>query len=104
MLTVSQKAELLAPAGNFEKLQIAAHYGADAVYLGGKDFSLRNFSGNFTDTEMVDAITFAHLHKVKVYLACNIYSRNHEQKETMCQSCLSMSFHTQSPDKESEIL
>jgi len=75
------KPELLAPAGNFEKLEIAIHYGADAVYLAGKDFSLRNFSGNFTDTEMVDAVTFAHLHKVKVYLACNIYSRNHEQKE-----------------------
>ncbi len=75
------KPELLAPAGNFEKLEIAIHYGADAVYLAGKDFSLRNFSGNFTDIEMVDAVTFAHLHKVKVYLACNIYSRNHEQKE-----------------------
>lgn len=75
------KPELLAPAGNFEKLEIAIHYGADAVYLAGKDFSLRNFSGNFTDAEMADAVTFAHLHKVKVYLACNIYSRNHEQKE-----------------------
>ncbi len=75
------KPELLAPAGNFEKLEIAIHYGADAVYLAGKDFSLRNFSGNFTDAEMVDAVTFAHLHKVKVYLACNIYARNHEQKE-----------------------
>ncbi len=75
------KPELLAPAGNPEKLEIAIHYGADAVYLAGKDFSLRNFSGNFTDTELTDAVTFAHQHKVKVYLACNIYSRNHEQKE-----------------------
>ncbi|MBU8911368.1 MAG: U32 family peptidase [Desulfobacterales bacterium] len=75
------KPELLAPAGNPEKLEIAIHYGADAVYLAGKDFSLRNFSGNFTDTELFDAVTFAHRHKVKVYLACNIYSRNHEQKE-----------------------
>jgi len=75
------KPELLAPAGNFEKLEIAIHYGADAVYLAAKNFSLRNFSGNFTDAEMVDAVSFAHLHKVKVYLACNIYSRNHEQKE-----------------------
>ena len=75
------KPELLAPAGNPEKLEIAIHYGADAVYLAGKDFSLRNFSGNFTDTELIDAVTFAHRHKVKVYLACNIYSRNHEQKE-----------------------
>ena len=77
----SFKPELLAPAGNFEKLEIAIHYGADAVYLAGKDFSLRNFSGNFTEAEMVDAVTFAHLNNVKVYLACNIYSRNHEQKK-----------------------
>ena len=50
MPDILKKPELLAPAGNFEKLEIAVHYGADAVYLGGKDFSLRNFSGNFTDT------------------------------------------------------
>lgn len=76
---ILKKPELLAPAGNFEKLEIAVHYGADAVYLGGKDFSLRNFSGNFTDSELEDAIKFAGKHQVKVYLTCNIYSRNHEQ-------------------------
>ncbi len=75
------KPELLAPAGNFEKLEIAIHYGADAVYLAGKNFSLRNFSGNFTNDEIIDAVAYAHLHNTKVYLACNIYSRNHEQKE-----------------------
>jgi len=74
------KPELLAPAGNFEKLEIAVHYGADAIYLAGKDFSLRNFSGNFTDEELFDAVAFAHDHNVKIYLACNIYSRNHDQK------------------------
>jgi putative protease len=74
------KPELLAPAGNFEKLEIAIHYGADAVYLAGKNFSLRNFSGNFTDRELVDAVALAHKHNVKIYLACNIYSRNHDQK------------------------
>ncbi len=73
------KPELLAPAGNFEKLEIAVHYGADAVYLAGKDFSLRNFSGNFSDKELINAVAFAHDHNVKVYLACNIYSRNHDQ-------------------------
>ncbi len=73
--------ELLAPAGNFEKLEIAIHYGADAVYLAGKDFSLRNFSGNFSDSELFDAIAFAHRHHKKVYLACNIYSRTWEQKQ-----------------------
>ena len=74
-----EKPELLAPAGNFEKLEIAIHYGADAVYLAGKDFSLRNFSGNFTDKELIDAVAFAHNCNVKIYLACNIYSRNSDQ-------------------------
>jgi len=81
MKTHQFKPELLAPAGNFEKLEIAIHYGADAVYLAGKDFSLRNFSGNFTDAELRNAVTLAHRHKVKIYLACNIFSRNHEEKE-----------------------
>ncbi len=72
------KPELLAPAGNFEKLEIAIHYGADAVYLAGKDFSLRNFSGNFSDQQLVDAMALARENDVKVYLACNIYSRNNE--------------------------
>ncbi|MFH1156835.1 MAG: U32 family peptidase [Pseudomonadota bacterium] len=73
------KPELLAPAGNVEKLEIAIHYGADAVYLAGKDFSLRNFSGNFTDSELEMAIGYAHDRGVKVYVACNIYSRNSDQ-------------------------
>lgn len=73
------KPELLAPAGNFEKLEIAIHYGADAVYLAGDDFSLRNFSDNFSDKELFNAVSLAHRHGVKVYLACNIYSRNFEQ-------------------------
>lgn len=73
-----QKIELLAPAGNFEKLKIAMHYGADAVYLAGKDFSLRNFSGNFTLAELDTAIRFVHDLGKKVYVACNIYPRNHE--------------------------
>jgi U32 family peptidase len=80
IIAQNAKPELLAPAGNFEKLEIAVHYGADAVYLAGKNFSLRNFSGNFTDEELVDAVSFAHDHNVKIYLACNIYSRNHDQK------------------------
>lgn len=74
----NQKIELLAPAGNFEKLEIAVHYGADAVYLGGKDFSLRNFSGNFTSDELPRAISFAQNRGVKVYVACNIFPRNFE--------------------------
>ncbi len=72
------KPELLAPAGNFEKLEIAIHFGADAVYLAGQDFSLRNFSGNFSLDEMARAISMAHDHNVKVYVTCNIYPRSHE--------------------------
>ncbi|MBU1054716.1 MAG: U32 family peptidase [Proteobacteria bacterium] len=77
---VNKKIELLAPAGNFEKLEIAIHYGADAIYLAGKDFSLRNFSGNFTIDELNEAVRFAGKAGVKVYVACNIFSRNNEQK------------------------
>ena len=77
--TAPKKPELLAPAGNLEKLEIAIHYGADAVYLAGREFSLRNYSGNFTDTELEQAVALARSHNVKVYLACNIYSRNSEQ-------------------------
>ncbi|MBF0232256.1 MAG: U32 family peptidase [Desulfamplus sp.] len=76
----SGKPELLAPAGNYEKLETAIHYGADAVYLAGKDFSLRNFSGNFTDQELESAVSYAHKNNVKVYVTCNIFSRNHERK------------------------
>ncbi len=75
------KPELLAPAGNFEKLKIAIRYGADAVYLAGKEFSLRNFSGNFSEEELFDAVKYAHGKNKKVYLALNIYSRNDEQKK-----------------------
>jgi len=48
------------------------------VYLAGKDFSLRNYSGNFTDEELEQAVSLAHAHNVKVYVACNIYARTHE--------------------------
>ncbi len=77
----NRKIELLAPAGYFEKLEIAIHYGADAVYLAGKDFSLRNFSGNFTIDDMEKAVRTAHHYNVKVYAACNVYSRNNEQNQ-----------------------
>lgn len=76
----NRKIELLAPAGNFEKLEIAIHYGADAVYLAGKEFSLRNFSGNFTLDELHKAVKFARNQGIKVYVACNIYPRNPELK------------------------
>lgn len=70
--------ELLAPAGNMEKLEIAIAYGADAVYLGGSDFSLRNFSDNFSLEEIEEALRLAHENNVKVYVACNVYPRSPE--------------------------
>jgi len=75
-----KKVELVAPAGSREKLTIAIHYGADAVYLGGKDFSLRSYATNFTLDEIARAVAYAHGLGVKVYVACNIYARNDEQR------------------------
>ena len=71
-----RKLELLAPAGDLEKLKIAVLYGADAVYLGGRQFSLRAGAGNFDDEELLAGIEFAHRHQVKVYVAINIYAHN----------------------------
>lgn len=68
--------ELLAPAGNYEKLVTAVHYGADAVYLGGKNFSLRAKAGNFSEEVMAEGVTFAHEHGVKVYVTVNIFAHN----------------------------
>lgn len=70
--------ELLAPAGNLEKLEVAIHYGADAVYLGGTSFSLRKRAGNFSIKEMKRAIEYAHENQVKVYVAVNIFARNED--------------------------
>lgn len=73
------KIELLAPAGNREKLETAIHYGADAVYLAGKNFSLRSYSGNFEPDALADAVALAHAHGVRAYVACNIFSRNDDE-------------------------
>ena len=70
------KPELLAPAGNMEKLKVAIRYGADAVYLGGKSFGLRNLADNFTQPELSEAVGYAHLHGVKVYLTLNTFPDN----------------------------
>lgn len=70
------KTELLAPAGNFAKLKTALHFGADAVYLGGKQFSLRTFADNFTSEEMRSAVDYAHARDKKVYVTSNIYAKN----------------------------
>jgi U32 family peptidase len=71
-----QRPELLAPAGNMEKLKIAVHYGADAVYLGGEAFGLRNMADNFTVDEMKSALDFCRAKDIKAYLTINSYPRN----------------------------
>ncbi len=71
-----KKVELLAPAGNLEKLKYAVAYGADAVYCGVPDFSLRARINNFTEESMWEAVEFVHQHKKKIYVTLNIYAHN----------------------------
>lgn len=73
-----KKVELLAPAGNLEKLKMAVLYGADAVYLAGEKFGLRTASDNFTLEEMKEGIDFAHGRGCKVYLTMNIIPHNED--------------------------
>ena len=73
-----KRAELLAPAGNMEKLKMAFHYGADAVFLGGKMFNLRAGSTNFSDEELQEAVDYAHARNKRVYVTLNIIAHNKE--------------------------
>ena len=73
-----KKVELLAPAGNLEKLKAAITYGADAVYMGGTSFGLRASAGNFTEEEMKEAIKFAHERDAKIYITVNIIAHNED--------------------------
>jgi len=75
-----KKPELLAPAGNLEKLKVAFAYGADAVYMGGKQFGLRAFAGNFDNDEMRTAVEYAHSIGKKVYVTMNIFAHNDDFK------------------------
>ena len=71
-----KKPELLAPAGTLEKLKFAVQYGADAVYIAGKQYGLRAFAGNFTSEQMAEGIAFAHQRQVKVYVTVNVFAHN----------------------------
>ena len=73
-----KKPELLAPAGDMEKLKMAVLYGADAVYLAGTSFGMRSFAGNFTHEELPKAVRFAHDHGVRVHCTVNTMPRNDE--------------------------
>lgn len=73
-----EKIELLAPAGDLEKLKTAIDYGADAVYFGGEVFSLRAGAGNFSKEEMLEGIKYVHDHGKKCHLTLNIFPHNYD--------------------------
>ncbi len=74
----NKKPELLAPAGDMERLKMAVLYGADAVYLAGTSFGMRSFAGNFSPEELPKAVQYAHDHGVKVHVTVNTMPRNNE--------------------------
>lgn len=73
-----EKIELLAPAGDLERLKLAFHYGADACYLGGKDFSLRANAKNFSLEDLKEAADYAHSLNKKIYVTVNIIFHNED--------------------------
>lgn len=73
--------EILSPAGDIERLISAIHFGADAVYLAGKQFGMRSNPSNFSNEELAQAVSYAHNHNVRVYLCCNTLVHNDELKK-----------------------
>ncbi len=73
---ITKKPELLVPAGSFEKLKVAVHYGADAVFIGGQEFGLRSNADNFSLEEMREGVDFANRYGAKVYVTTNIFAHN----------------------------
>ena len=73
-----KRPELLAPAGDMERLRMAVLYGADAVYLAGTNFGMRAFAGNFSPEGLTEAVAFAHAHGVRVHCTVNTMPRNDE--------------------------
>ena len=73
-----KKVELLAPAGDLEKLKIAFVYGADAVYIGGEIFGMRSAAKNFSKEDMIEGVNFAHERGKKVFVTCNIIPRSED--------------------------
>ena len=76
-----RKPELLAPAGDMERLEMAVRYGADAVYLAGQSYGMRAFAGNFTDEELQAAVALAHSRGVRVHCTINTMPRNDEVQQ-----------------------
>ena len=78
MADKGRKPELLAPAGDMERLEMAVRYGADAVYLAGQSYGMRAFAGNFSDEELRTAVALAHSRGVRVHCTINTMPRNDE--------------------------
>ena len=81
------KKELLSPAGDFKSLKAAINNGADAVYLAGKNYGARKFAKNFNDEELTEAIKYAHLYGVKVYVTVNTIIYEEEIEEVLKYIC-----------------
>ncbi len=75
---MNKKTELLAPAGDMERLTMALHYGADAVYLAGTQFGMRASAGNFNEEQLREAVQLAHSMGRRVYVTCNTLPREDE--------------------------
>lgn len=73
---ITKKPELLIPAGSLEKLKVAVHYGADAVFIGGQEFGLRSNADNFSIDEMREGVQFANKYGAKIYVTTNIFAHN----------------------------
>jgi len=80
-MAYKKKAELLSPAGNYEKMKAAVNYGADAVYLAGKNFGMRAASTNLGKEELIAAVYYCHKHGVKLYVTVNVMPHTHEYEE-----------------------
>ncbi len=76
-----KRPEILSPAGNFEKMKFAILYGADAVYLAGTCFGMRNAADNFDRSELCEAVKYAHEHSVKVYVTVNVLPHEDEMAQ-----------------------
>ena len=74
----NNKIELLAPAGDFEKLKTALHFGADAVYFAGKNYGLRAYGTNFEETSIKETMEYIHAHGKKGYVTLNVYGRHND--------------------------
>lgn len=75
---MNEPLELLSPAGDMERLKMALHYGADAVYLAGKSFGMRSSTANFSDSELFEAAEYTHALGKRLYITCNTLPREDE--------------------------